>query len=734
MYPPLPAGSPSVLITMDRRHEAFFKLAFGQVSGYVCIAHKAEKMHESFFYYPDELVKMLEHIERVSLEYDTYYCSQVFASRKRNKDNVQQAPNAWADLDTCHPDILLVKPTISLETSPERYQALWVFDKPIQAESAEEVSRRIAYYHADDGADRSGWDLTQLLRVPFTTNLKYDEPWEVKILEANQKRYRVSDFNEYPQAEGFEYLDEPFPDDFPEEEATSILDRVKREANPRIWSLFYETPAEHAWSEKLWELELLLFETGLDREHVFLVAEAAACNKYKREGRPRHYLWQEVCRAYAKFKEQEKKSLLWVPDELDRVELLSDDERTQVESKDTFITKYVNWAKTLGDAAWQYHEVAAFIVLSTVISNFVKLPTSYGLVLPNLWVMILADTTLTRKTTAMDLAVEMVLEVEQSAVLATDGSIEGLLTSLSTRPGKSSIFLRDEFSGLLELMTKRDYYAGMGETLTKLYDGKFQKRVLRKETIEIRDPVLVLFAGGIKSRVTELLDYQHVASGFLPRFIFVMAESDVTKLKPLGPPTDQTLEGRNKLVEYLQSLYNHYNTTQTLRIKLGDSEKEVTQQKQWKASLTPEAWARYNKYEADLVAKGLDSDRADLMTPTMDRLAKSGLKMSVLIAGAKAESEVVVTEEDIITAFYYIEKWSAFTLDLLRNIGKGTSERLMERIYRSIKKSPGVTRSQLMQSYHLTARDADFIFETLEQRGMIIKEKAGRGYKYEPAV
>ena len=129
---------------------------------------------------------------------------------------------------------------------------------------------------------------------------------------------------------------------------------------------------------------------------------------------------------------------------------------------------------------------------------------------------------------------------------------------------------------------------------------------------------------------------------------------------------------------------------------------------------------------------GLDSDRADLMTPTMDRLAKSGLKMAILLAATRAEPTVVVTEQDIVRAFYYIERWSVFTLDLIHNIGKTMSERQLERVHRSITQQPGITRSQLMQNHHLTARDADLVFETLMQRGLIEKKKVGRGIRYEP--
>jgi len=147
-------------------------------------------------------------------------------------------------------------------------------------------------------------------------------------------------------------------------------------------------------------------------------------------------------------------------------------------------------------------------------------------------------------------------------------------------------------------------------------------------------------------------------------------------------------------------------------------------------------WVRYNSHEAQLVHSGLDSDRPDLMTPTFDRAAKSGLKMSLLIAAARNPTDdefIIIEEKDIVRAFYYIEQWLPYTLDLMENIGVGASERQMEKIYKAIIRKPGITRSKLMQNFHLTSRDASLIFDTLEQRGVIIKQKVGRAEQYRPA-
>jgi RepB DNA-primase from phage plasmid/Protein of unknown function (DUF3987) len=717
----------------DAKWATFFRLAYGSAKGFACIAHfsqgsKTRKFSENFFYYPDNLDDMVAHLGRLQHGSNVYFCPQLFSARKRTKETCVSAPSAWADLDTCHPELLLVQPTVIIESSSERYQALWCMERAQEPEEAQDISRRIAYKHADQGCDRSGWDITQLLRVPYTFNYKYDPPVQVQIKSVSAARFRPTDFDEYPQAEGFQYLDIPMPENL-EGDSDAILQGYRFKINPLVWRLYGEVP-EGTWSEDLWKLTMLLLEAGLSREETYIVVNASACNKYRRDNKASILLWKEVCRAWSKV--EERNNPIIPSNSETKKPLLTDEERSLVLASPCFVERYIEWAKGLGDAAWQYHQAGAFTVLSSLLAGTVRLPTSFGTVIPNLWFMILADTTITRKSTAMDIAMELVMDTDSDAILATDGSIEGLMTSLSMRPGRPSIFLRDEFSGLLEAMTKKDYMAGMAETLTKLYDGKFQKRILKKEIIEVREPVLIMFAGGIKNRICSLLSYEHVSSGFMPRFIFVTAESDVTKLKPLGPPTAVDMSGREKILAELYDIYGYYHKQGEIAISAGQLLNLGA--RRWDAKLTGDAWIRYNKFEADMVRAALESTQTELLMPTFDRLAKSGLKAAVLLAAARqrAETFVEVTEADVVHAFFYIEQWRLHTIDVINNVGKSGGEKQLDTVLRAIQKKPGITRSTLMQHYHLDARGATGIFETLEQRGLITRQRIGRGEAYFP--
>lgn len=707
--------------------ETFFRMAFGNNSGYVgfaLLSASKKQFTEHFFSYPEQLPEMLTFVSEHTGGFNVYFCPQLLSGKRRDKTHVKSAPSVWADLDTCPPEEMLLEPTLVVESSPKRYQALWCFDHALDPDDAEELSKRIAYRHAESGADKSGWDLTQLLRVPETLNYKYPGHLPtVKVHSATRNLYRFSDFDVYEKTTGFEQVKIPIPHeaDLPES-ADDLLQEKRLQLNPKIWELFSEEP-KYDWSRALWNLQMLLFEAGFDRNEVFVISREARCNKYARDGRPQVLLWKEVCRAESKSELHHK---LLVPDPQQMVELMSEEEKALVnEAGETFVERYCNWAKGLGDAAPQYHQAGAFICLSSLLCGSVRLPTSYGNIVPNLWFMILADTTLTRKTTSMDIAMDLLEEIDPELIMATDGSLEGLLASMSTRPGRPSIFLRDEFSGLIEQMTKKDYMAGMPELLTKLYDGKMQKRILRKETIEVRDPRLIVFAGGIRNKITSLLNYEHVSSGFMPRFIYITAESDINRLKPIGPPSVKTTGVRDAILNELQDLYQFYNRQQEMSVK--GLSVQFTRQVVTDAELSEEAWFRYNQLETKLLEIGLQSEHPEIMTPVGDRLSKSILKAAVLLAASRQQEEVVKVELiDILRAIKYGQQWREHAAEIMGDVGKGQTERTLDTVMSAIRREDGISRSKIMQKYRLRAYEANQIFDTLEQRGLVRRQKTGR--------
>lgn len=716
---------------MDNR-VLFLQWVLGDVEGYISIAGlhaRTEDFEEQIFSYPSDLEGIERYITQKSVTHNLYFCPTVLGEPRRIKKSITRSNVIWADLDECDPDLLRVQPTVVIQTSPGRWQGIWKLHTLAHADDVEKINKRIAYAHEDSGCDTSGWDLTQLLRIPGTKNHKYvPELHSIRITSFERELlYDLSDFDVYPElGEERVEVEIPFPSVLPDETGEEILLSMKTSVHPRIWPIFEQVPNDD-WSKALWQLMLMLFDAKAKPEEVYVVARDSACNKFERDRNSAMLLWRDVVRAYQH--SQNVSLQLSAADEehnwyvADR-NLLTDEERMQAEGTYTIINEYMDWATTVGDAAPAYHVAGAFVILSSLISGSIRLPTSYGTVVPNLWFMILADTTLTRKTTAMDMAMDIVVEIDSDALAATDGSVEGLLKTIATRPRQPSIFLRDEVTGLLEAMKRKDYMAGMLETLTKLYDGKYQKKQLSKQTVELRDPVLIMFVGGIKQRVFELLDYEYINSGFLPRFCVITAESDLSRMRPLGPPTDRSRESHDALTERFRSMHTFYNPPMT-------PDQLVSQS--WDVTLTPDAWMRYNQFEADMTEIGVKSAAPDLMTPVMARLCTSGLKAACLIAATRLEPEIVVNVNDLLVAFSYVETWKSHAINVVANAGKTAHEKKMERIYEAITDAgnEGILRSRLMQLFRLDAREAGNVFDTLEQRGLIRAEK-GRGIRYYP--
>lgn len=714
---------------MDNR-VGFLHWILGETEGFVALGalHALTgEFEQVVLSYPNNDEAIADYIRSRANSHNLYFCPTILAAPKRVKSNIRRSRVVWADLDACDPELLRIKPTITIQTSPLRYQAFWKLTTDEHADEVEAVNKRIAYFHEADGCDLSGWDLSQYLRIPNTHNHKYPpDVHDVKIIDFDRNRlYKLSDFDVYPQLqeEKIGDLAIPFPEKDPDYTAEEFLDRVRHSINPRVWSLFEHVP-DSDWSKNLWQLELILFAAECTPQDVFLVAKAAACNKYERDRHSEMLLWKDVLRAYAysqnaslQLAAEEEDAFYYVED----AELLTEEERFRCKHYRTVIDDYFDWATSVGDAAPAYHIAGAFVILSALIAGSVRLPTRYGTVVPNLWFMILADTTLTRKSTAMDLAVDLIVEIDSAAIAATDASVEGLLTTMSTRPGKPSIFLRDEFTGLLESMKRKDYMAGMMEAFTKLYDGKFQKKTLSKSTVEIRDPILIMFVGGIKSRTMELISFEHINSGFLPRFIIVTASTDTTKVRPLGPPTPQSTEGRDRLLATFRGMHTYYNPPMVPGQLAMPS---------WSAELTPEAWIRYNQFEDTMTQIGVNSSMPELMTPMMVRLCNSGLKAAVLLAASRQEPRLVVTELDLVKAFFYVETWKSHAIQVVNNAGKSADEKVLERIYQQIDRAgdEGIARGRVMQNFHLSAKEANNFFETLLQRGLIRTDK-GRSTK-----
>src|SRR5688500_3981160 len=259
----------------------------------------------------------------------------------------------------------------------------------------------------------------------------------------------------------------------------------------------------------------------------------------------------------------------------------------------------------------------------------------------------------------------------------------------------------------------------MPETLTHLYDaGPIPyKRMLRKEEIVINNPIFIFFGGGIRDKVYSLLTEQYILSGFLPRFLVVDGDADLSKIKPTGPPIALGIEKRQKLVNELLDTKEHYGISGVMRIggqivKLADT----TETNNIKATLTPQAWERYQDIELKMLTVASESYYVATALPTFERLTRSMMKLASLLAASRQTptgGAISVEERDIINAARFVQSWGRFSINLILNAGKTQSLRLLEKIRKSIEMRPGVMKSELLRQHHLSSRELNDIVTNL---------------------
>lgn len=221
-----------------------------QEGDYVAVAAKGSEWRDAVFPFDAELPAKLERWMKNHTGESLYFCPLPFTIKRRSKAHVRGSRFLWADIDDADPN--LVKPSILWESSPGRFQGLWRVAEWLDPESAAQQSRDLAYYI---GADRGGWDLTQVLRIPGTRNYKYPDAPEVKLVHWTDRVLRSP-----PQR---------------------VLDRW-RKTIPRKLLRIIEGPATVGKrSDMLWYLEHELCDLGIPLKDVISILRESDWNKYR---------------------------------------------------------------------------------------------------------------------------------------------------------------------------------------------------------------------------------------------------------------------------------------------------------------------------------------------------------------------------------------------------------------------------------------------------------------------
>lgn len=244
--------------------------------------HEGPDPENPAFKWPEERNKIIKHMLDHQ-EHDLYWCPSLFEYPNRREDLAMDEHALWADLDETDPSTIDdYPPTIAWESSPGRYQALWLAASgDFQGASWPGNENQRLTYHL--GADRSGWDTTQLLRVPGWTNhkLDYNKP-RGKVLWSDGPQYHPGDFAELPEVQGAGSGDitDALEQDIENVDRHAVLARVKLKLTRRTRDLLSAREAAGDRSDALWEMERSLADAGCSVAEIVAIVRETVWNKY----------------------------------------------------------------------------------------------------------------------------------------------------------------------------------------------------------------------------------------------------------------------------------------------------------------------------------------------------------------------------------------------------------------------------------------------------------------------
>lgn len=645
----------------------FLQAVYGDATGLATIVTKGatgELTEQKFFEYPGQLDEMKAYALAHATE-DIYYSPILFNAPRRIKENAKTVHVIYADADACSPDNFLVEPSISVQTSDDRWHTYWMLDSEVDPQVAALLAKKIAYAHKHQGCDISGWNTTKLLRIPNSMNLKPGKNAPVTATSTGAI-YSLDDLELHygdVEVEPIRELSlEALPDSWPDLMKTM----AKVGSNPEIIGLYMEEPSASAdLSRLLWKLEIALFKQGLTAEEVFVVVRNAKCNKYHSPLRPKRLdadgdLWREVQRAGGSFQQDAAAPMpidltdIEKPIEVTNIkpQFLTESERLTVLEHRNFIDIYRDWATSKTDGAIAYQNASAWTLLSCVFSDVGYAVPKFGKMGLNLWFMVLGETTLTRKSTSRNLMLRAVRQYEKFSGyqidIGSDATPEGLTAILAERDKQTSLLHRDEVQGMFKDFINKTYMASAAERFTELYDGHVPVTIRSakgKTQTERAETNFIMYLMGITSKTADVLTTEYFRSGFLARFIYVTAPT---------PPRTKESEDIQQADEYEVNVRDE----QLEAMMKSLSESVMFWQKKGgprPVRLSQPALERFNQYKWEMGNYSEAHPERESIEPSRQRLALSVWKCAVLLAMYDKYEEVQLRH--LLTAIMYSEEW-----------------------------------------------------------------------------
>lgn len=395
----------------------------------------------------------------------------------------------------------------------------------------------------------------------------------------------------------------------------------------------------------------------------------------------------------------------------------------------SFVTRYIEHVSQRTDAPPEAHELMALGILSALAGPRPRIPIATStrgdrLVL---WTTYIVNSTIGRKTTTINFARDLLATVlGENAIIEWEGSPQGLIQRLQERDNQAAVFVRDEYSGLLQQMNRGGHMAGLEQTFIRSFDGRVLENIRtrkrnkttgewHRDTDRVENPYLVKLTGTTWNAFIARATIDNVLDGFLARFIFVTGSAAPRR------PGSTTPAIEADWTALIQAGRDYYERARLIDVLNVDND------------VLDASWA----LEQQWAARARQSTRPDAATPSLKRLAEAVLKVAGLLAIEDTSiMQPCITLDHFRMARAMGERWITNTLQVIEALGATSFQREADAVADTVRQHPhGIKLSDLYRAHRrLKKRDFDEILSALETQEVIGRVEADHQGKGRPPV
>jgi len=381
-----------------------------------------------------------------------------------------------------------------------------------------------------------------------------------------------------------------------------------------------------------------------------------------------------------------------------------------------FVSDYVQApGRVLTDASTSYLVAVAYMQLATALMDVIDVDYA-GEKPPNLCLMLVGESTLHRKTTAIELALQVLRVTHELGdfVGLNEYSAESLIKNLAELPTK--LLPMPEMGDFLTLA--HTWGERLKPLLQQLVDAPavYTKELTRGGPIEIYNPRVSILAAITPAQLSEIrgtqLDWH---GGFFARFLFIMPGDATGKINLEVP---QLKRGRpcSRNAEMTAFLHNRLIVLRRAAQQLGNGKRLLAGQLTPEAETLLSAWLDYVEQINDPI----------YMRDGLGRVLHTLIKIAALLAFDLSDGTSILINED---AIRYAGRFVLLALQSKQAVANQfapTNEaRTLQRITAHIQRAgaAGISYAKLLRNSHLKAKDLREYLETLTLSEQINNEK-----------